>query len=468
MRRKRLSIKWNVFFYLISYSALLLLILWFFQTIFLDSFYQYIKIREIKSNTSEIIEHIDDISTLPTILDILSERSDCYIEIMTNSGKEILFSGDYKSKMAVLEKRNLLSHIKNGEFIQYIENEPREQYNEKKIMLNNRPPLQSIVYLKKVDDDKIILINSMISPINATITTLLYQLYYITGIMFVLSVLLAIIISKRISKPIENLNTNAKVLAKGNYDITFSSNEYKEVGELSDTLNVAATELKQVEMLRRELMANISHDLRTPLSLIYGYAEIMHDFPNEIKPEQTQTIMNETRRLTSLVNDVLDISKLESGIEKLNISMFNFTQSIKTTTDRIYELIKPEGYSLTFNYDKEVTLKADEIKITQVFYNLLVNAINYTGGDKTIVIRQIISNKNVKIEIIDTGNGISEENIPLIWDRYYKVDKNHKRAITGTGLGLSIVKNVIELHDGTYGVNSKIGKGSTFWFSLKI
>jgi signal transduction histidine kinase len=387
---------------------------------------------------------------------------------MTNSGKEILFSGDYKSKMAVLEKRNLLSHIKNGEFIQYIENEPREQYNEKKIMLNNRPPLQSIVYLKKVDDDKIILINSMISPINATITTLLYQLYYITGIMFVLSVLLAIIISKRISKPIENLNTNAKVLAKGNYDITFSSNEYKEVGELSDTLNVAATELKQVEMLRRELMANISHDLRTPLSLIYGYAEIMHDFPNEIKPEQTQTIMNETRRLTSLVNDVLDISKLESGIEKLNISMFNFTQSIKTTTDRIYELIKPEGYSLTFNYDKEVTLKADEIKITQVFYNLLVNAINYTGGDKTIVIRQIISNKNVKIEIIDTGNGISEENIPLIWDRYYKVDKNHKRAITGTGLGLSIVKNVIELHDGTYGVNSKIGKGSTFWFSLKI
>lgn len=114
-------------------------------------------------------------------------------------------------------------------------------------------------------------------------------------------------------------------------------------------------------------------------------------------------------------------------------------------------------------------LSADEVSITQVFYNLLVNAINYTGEDKTITVRQIETDDRVRIEVADTGKGIAPEDLPYIWDRYYKVDKRHKRAVTGTGLGLSIVKKIIELHDGSYGAeSSQEGKGSTFWFSLKI
>ena len=279
--------------------------------------------------------------------------------------------------------------------------------------------------------------------------------------MLLLSVVLAGIIAKRVSKPIERLNSSAKVLAKGNYDVSFNDNGYKEISELSDTLNVAASELNKVEALRRELMANISHDLRTPLSLIYGYAEVMHDFPNEITPEQTQ-------RLSSLVNDVLDISKLESGIEKLDTTLFNFTESIKVTTERIAELLKNDGYKVNFSFDKEVMLNADEIKLTQVFYNLLINAVNYSGKDKAISVRQVVTGNAVRIEVSDTGKGIEEKDIPYIWDRYYKTDKKHKRAVTGTGLGLSIVKKVIELHKGEYGVISEIGNGSTFWFSLKI
>ena len=111
---------------------------------------------------------------------------------------------------------------------------------------------------------------------------------------------------------------------------------------------------------------------------------------------------------------------------------------------------------------------ADKVKITQAFYNLLINAINYTGKDKSIKVRQTISDGSVRIEVTDTGEGIPEENLPYIWDRYYKVDKTHKRAVTGTGLGLSIVKKVIELHGGEYGVQSQVGMGSTFWFSLKM
>ena len=198
--------------------------------------------------------------------------------------------------------------------------------------------------------------NSAISPVNATVTTLRVQLYVITGIMVILSILLALIIAKRVSKPIEEINKSAKILAKGNYDIRFNGQGFLEIDELSNTLNATATELSKVESLRRELMANISHDLRTPLSLIYSYAEIMHDFPDEIKPDHTQIIMDETDRLSTLVNDVLDISKLEEGMQRLNKTEFNITQNIMTTCNRIAALIEKDGYQISFSYDSEVSV----------------------------------------------------------------------------------------------------------------
>ena len=149
--------------------------------------------------------------------------------------------------------------------------------------------------------------------------------------------------------------------------------------ELSDTLNTAAHELSKVDNLRRELMANVSHDLRTPLSLIYSYAEMMHDFPDEITPGQTQVIMDETKRLNLLVNDILDLSKLEGCIHRINRYEFNLTAAIRETTQRMAELLKHEDYDISFEYDRELIVYADEVKIIQAFYNLLTNAINYCG-----------------------------------------------------------------------------------------
>ena len=113
-------------------------------------------------------------------------------------------------------------------------------------------------------------------------------------------------------------------------------------------------------------------------------------------------------------------------------------------------------------------VNADELQISQVIYNLLTNAINYTGDDKLITINQIVNEGKVKIEIIDTGEGIAEDKLPDIWQRYYKIDKTHKRSIVGSGLGLSIVKTILLRHSAEFGVNSKIGEGSTFWFELDI
>ena len=265
---------------------------------------------------------------------------------------------------------------------------------------------------------------ALIAPVNATVSTLRMQLYFITGVMLVFSILLAIVIAKHVSKPIEDLSRSARMLAIGNYNTRFSGRGFSEIVSLSDTLNKAAVELSRVEGLRRELLANVSHDLRTPLALIYSYAEMMSDFPDEITPEQTQVIMAETKRLTTLVNDILDISKLESNIEKINASHFNLTESLRETVDRMNSLLKNEGFIIDFTYVKDAYVNADKIKIGRVFYNLLINAVNYSGDNRDISVSQNISGNRVRISIIDSGEGISEDELPFIWDRYYKSGKS--------------------------------------------
>ena len=229
-------------------------------------------------------------------------------------------------------------------------------------------------------------------------------------------------------------------------------------------MNYTSSELKKVEGLRRELVSNVSHDMRTPLTMITGYSEVMRDIPGENSPENIQIIIDEANRLTSLVNNLMDISKLESGAIAMQNSVFCITDCIKDIFSRYTKLIEQDGYNIVFESDCDAYIKADPLRISQVLYNLINNAINYAGEDKTIIVKQSVSPDRVCIEIIDHGVGIEEDKLPYIWDRYYKVDKEHKMAVVGTGLGLSIVKNILNKYDAEFGVKSTIGFGSDFWF----
>ncbi len=280
---------------------------------------------------------------------------------------------------------------------------------------------------------------------------------------------MAILLSFHISKPIIKINNTAKKISEGDYNIEFDNSGYREISEMSDTLNYTVNELTKSELLQRELIANVSHDLRTPLTMITAYAEIMRDLPGENTQENIQIIIDEAKRLTSLVNDLLDISKLQAGVDSADMKEYNLTAGIKSVMERYAKLVEQDGYKIIFEYDEaEVCVKADEFKIYQVLYNLVNNAVNYTGEDKKVTVRQLVNGGIVRIEVADTGDGIPQEQINNVWDRYYKIDKTHKRAIMGTGLGLSIVKNILKLHDARYGVTSVVGHGSIFWFELKI
>ncbi len=430
----RLRLKWKVFAFLLGFCSLLLVILWLFQTVFLSDMYKFIRKQELNQAIAIVEREIDN----PEL-------------------QAILFRIQVDNDIIVAPTRDFI---------------PPHRPEREDFASRNNMPLETITEVKEftLQSGQTVSLTfyALVVPVNATVTTLQYQLYFISGIMLFLAVGLALIIAKRVSKPIEEISQNALTLAKGDYDIHFDGKGFLEIVTLSDTLNMAAVELGRVEALRRELMANVSHDLRTPLSLIYSHAEMMNDFPDEITPEQTRVIMDETRRLTALVNDVLDISKLESDMERLAATRFNLTLSIGETVERIQELLKNESFDITFTHDSDVYVNADEAKINRAFYNLLINAVNYSGDSRNITVMQSITENRVRISITDSGEGIAEDDLPFIWDRYFKSGKKHKRAVIGTGLGLFIVKKIIELHSGEYGVTSEIDKGSTFWFELNI
>ncbi len=426
----KLKLQWKIFGFLLGFCALLLVILWIFQTVFLSDMYKFIRKVEIDKAITLVEKNINS----TRLQDVLNEL-EATKEIMVRPTQ-----GFAPPARTIPDKR--------------IRRQPETITKAQEFVLE--------------DGSKISLtFHAMITPVDATVSTLRMQLFIITGFMVLLATLLAIIISKHISKPIVKINQSAKVLAMGNYETQFNGRGFLEIKELSDTLNTAAIELSRVEQLRRELMANVSHDLRTPLAFIYSYAEMMHDFPQEVTSEQSQIIMDEAKRLTSLVNDMLDISSLETGIAKLNKVNYNLTESLRKTIIRVKELVKNDGYQLELENTEDVCIFADELKITQAFYNLLFNAFTYSGDDKKVIVRQSISRNRVRIEVIDHGEGISKSDLPYIWERYYKVDKKHKRPKMGTGIGLSIVKKIVELHEGEYGVESEVGKGSTFWVQLK-
>jgi signal transduction histidine kinase len=484
MNLKKLRLKWKIFAFLLGFSALLLIVLWLFQTVLLDTFYKKIKVTEIRRNATVIINNIEN-ENIDKIIAELSENNNITVNITEQNGRSLQGSRIPPSDNRRWIEENAALIIKalnnGGEIYQYIslvpEERPRnnrenERIRDDRAPNRRRPSIQSLIYVKmannKQSEQYAVIIRAVISPVNATVTTLRYQLYYISCIILFLSVILAFIIAKRVSKPIEEISQSAMTLANGNYETRFTGKGFYEIAALSDTLNTAAVELSRVESLRRELLANVSHDLRTPLALIYSYAEMMRDFPEEIKPEQTQTIMDETKRLTTLVNDILDISKLENEMEQLNISHYNLTQNISETVKTTEKLLEKEGFEIKLSHNGDVYVDADKVKIDRAFYNLLINAINYSDKNRNILVKQTITDNRVRISVIDHGEGIAETDLPFIWDRYFKSGKTHRRAVTGSGLGLSIVKKIIDIHGGKYGIASETGKGSTFWFEIGI
>jgi signal transduction histidine kinase len=493
-KRRRVGIKWKMFIILFLFVFTFAFCIWIFEVQMLHYFYQAAKFKELESVSESLSASLgDDIEIMQITDDYADEYySDIWVyQVEGNNfdkAYKITYEEGLKDSLGYYVEPNFSdiyeSATKNGG--RYVALVPmdnfRDSYFQFKIIkdnmgeprtfpfiLGNMRELNAVfVEIFEVDGaEYVIFQRTNITPLGTMISTLENQVVFIGTLLIIFTLILAAVMAKVITKPLEQVTEAAKSLAAGKYNTEFKGHGYREIDELSDTLNYAANELSRNDHLQKELLSNVSHDLRTPLTMIKGYSEVMRDIPEENTPENVQVIIDETARLTDLVNDMLDLSKIQSGARLAEMREFCLTEVVRDTMFRYEKLTMQDGYKIEFRADRDVYVVADSTMILQVVYNLINNAINYTGEDKYVSVTQSVEGDTVRISVSDTGEGISEEQIPLIWERYYKIDKVHRRATVGTGLGLSIVKGILEIHNATYGVSSTLGKGSTFWFELK-
>ena len=431
--------------------------MWLVQIVFFKVFFEKYQINSL-STLAQQIYTIDE-KEIFTKIDNMSFDSSVCLEYVDNIGNVYYYNN--KVNGCLLGKNNSLD--------KYI-NQIKESNEDLKAikLINPMSNTESLLYGVRVGSGRVYLFTTL-EDIGSTTTMLKGQLIYVTLMAMILSVVIAMFLSKKIAKPITDITNNAKRLADGKYDVVFEKPGIAEIDELSETLNYMEGEVSKTDEYRRDLMANVSHDLKTPLTMIKAYAEMVRDisYKDKVKREEhLNVIIDETDRLNVLVNDILELSKLQSNVSDLVIEEFSLNELVNEVLKR-YDIIKEtENYIINVEIPENCMVRADRKRISQVLYNLINNAINYTGDDKKVTLRVEDNKDSYRVSVIDTGKGINKEDLKHIWDKYYKKEKNHKRNVVGTGLGLSIVKNILEDHKFIYGVDSKKGKGSSFYFNI--
>lgn len=286
------------------------------------------------------------------------------------------------------------------------------------------------------------------------------------------SVVASWLFSRWFTKPLTKLSHATRQLAEGDYSVRVNVPETDEIGLLAADFNHMAGEVSRAAQLQRDLLANVSHDLRTPLTLIKGYAETVRDLTGdnpEKRTAQLDVIVDETDRLSGLVNSVMELSKMSSGTDKPEKVRFDLSQLCEEVAQRYEAVCAQNGYTLKLELpdpETDCTISADPAMMERVLHNLLGNAMHHIGPDNIFILRVNAPEKGtVRVEVADHGAGIAKEDLPYIFDRYYRSRSDAGKV--GTGLGLSITKAILQSHGFRFGVNSTLGEGSCFWFEAK-
>jgi len=286
----------------------------------------------------------------------------------------------------------------------------------------------------------------------------------------VTSVVIVFFVSGRMTARLRRMKDAASRIAKGQFDVRLNVRPRDEIGELAESLNRMSQELAGLDRMRREFLANVSHDLRSPLTSIGGYVEAMIDgaVPDDRREAYLGLIREQTRRMNRLVGDLLEMARIEAGQLDITPVPYNLTEWVR----RLLAGLDPEFARRSLRFEltgdpEDVWVLADPHRIDQVLNNLLLNAIQFTPNGKSIEVSVARKGDKAVVSVRDEGVGISESNLERIWQRFYKSDKA-RSAHSGSGLGLSIVQNVLAKHGTSATVESRPGKGSRFSFELPV
>ncbi len=474
--KKKSSLKWKIARYLLTFAAGLIVLLTVFQTVLLEPMYERYKRDTVKKAGDEVVEALQtgNEDDLDTVIWKVSAENDTCVRIIDTSGADQVTGNMgcvlYRMNVREILDQYALARDNGNEYFSSsagigIPGGPGKEGRRDEGEMKNLT-LTRIVDTE--DGTSIVLVYAGLSPVNATISTLRLQIVYIGIIVILAMILLTWIMNRRIATPLIRINDAAKTLPEGTYEIDPKTNQYQEAQELNETLAQAAADIQKADKAKRDLIANVSHDLRTPLTMIRGYGEMMRDLPGEKTDENLEVIINESNRLKYLVDDLLDLSKLEEQVIELHQTNFSLTELIQRNVAKYNYYHVQDQFEIKTDCEADLMVYADESRIEQVFNNFMTNAINYSGDSRVIEVRCFKTGDRVRTEVQDFGTGIDSDKINDIWDRYYKIDREHVRQSDSSGLGLNICRKILDLHQVPYGVSSKLNEGSTFWFELPV
>ena len=470
------GIRFSTWLYFLGFSVAIMSLLGFLLVVVIKPYYRddRLNIIDVLSETMESLLLKNDLSSsdIESAARTIIGNNVCAV-IYNENGSRIYYPPDSLGQLCMLDKP-----VTIGEETFTILNDPsafiKRIRNENPYSLTLNSPITDIemlLYGKMIRTDLAnyyLILNTPLEPIESYIDFIMNQYLYLALIVIGIALILAFFLSRNLSEPIVKMKDEANKLAQGNYDVKFKTNSFSEINDLASTLDDATDKLSKVNDLRKDLLANVSHDIKTPLTMIKAYAEMIKDISGEDpkkRNEHLDVIIQESDYLDRLVTDMSELSKLQSGVMEINRDNFDLKHCVDNVVLLLSKAINEKNISLVLNL-ADCVVYADEIKISQVVYNFLSNALKYSDDDSKIIIRSLADEEKVRLEVIDHGSGISEEALPYIWDRYYKVDKNFNRSVNSTGLGLAIAKAILEAHNASYGVDSKVGEGSTFWFEI--
>ena len=459
--KKKFSLRIELIIFLLIFVLSILGLIYFFQTTFLDSFYKDSKINVLENIASEVKLSIEN-DDLDDYMDQITISNEVCVRVVSNNSKY--------NNVGACSLKNLDFNTINDIAKQTSDNGGDKLFDLFRYHVNSESELDVYIYSKLFDindETVMVLVSTMITPIGATISTIKSQYVIIVGIVVIMTIILALILSHFIIKPIKKINDESKNLAKGEYDKSKVNFKIKEFDELNNTLDKANEDISKADKAKKELLANVSHDLRTPLTMIVGYGEMIRDLPEENNESNINVIIDEAKRLSTLVDDLLDISRIENNNIKLNKKDVSLNDLLTNTYHQYEKYCEAQNVKFELKLSEDKIVSIDEARIKQVLYNFINNALNYNDKDNQLIIlgSEIIDNKT-RVYVYDNGEGISDKDINNIWDRYYKVDKLHKRSHIGSGIGLALSKQLLEAHNIKYGVESKVGEYTKFYFDL--
>lgn len=357
---------------------------------------------------------------------------------------------------------------KTGDFFGFFKNEAFKELGSS--WLTVQVPFQMIMPSSGKQETIAAIYLHTATPEIQKLRTSVFKFFMLSGgVAIFLAIVLVYVFSLRFTRPLKQINNAAKIIAGGEFRNRLSVKSDDEIGQLAESFNQMVEDLQKLEELRRGFIANVSHDLRTPMTSIRGFIEGILDgtIPPEKQRDYLVIVRDETNRLNRLVNDLLDLAKMEAGEIKLSIKPFDINELMRLCVIKNETLITSKNLEIEADFENENTfVLGDRDSIERVIINLLHNAVKFSNNKGKIILETVKNKDKILISVKDQGIGIDENEKKRIWDRFYKSDKSRGMDKTGTGLGLAIVKNIINEHKQEVWVESEFGAGTKFIFTL--